>query len=247
MMVSDTAVQQASPEGDLASLSARDRALTARVREALHSHRQLHELPLSVIVRGGIAHVRGTTRTPAERRLLRSAVARVQGILAVWDIVNAAPGETVRIIDIGCGRVKQVREAIGIDAYPHEGVDVVADVEKGLPFSDRSIDHVFAVHVLEHIHRLISVMNEIHRVLKPDGMLHVLVPCSECVNSVADPTHVRFFNRQTFKFFCESHPGLLPFRPLSVSSDAWNVYADLSPLRPGEPPPTAEELALFFD
>jgi SAM-dependent methyltransferase len=230
-----------------ATLSPRDRALTARVVETLGCHRQLHDAPISVAVRGGVAHVHGAARSPEERRLLRRTIANVRGIHAVWDALSLEPGRSARIIDIGCGNAKQMPGAIGVDAFPHDGVDVVADLEQGLPFDDRSIDHVFAVHVLEHIRGLVAVMNEIHRVLRPDGVLHVLVPSADCVNAAADPTHVRFFNRQTFKYFCQGRPGLKPFRPESVSSDAWNVYADLSPLPPDAPLPSAEELALFFD
>jgi hypothetical protein len=90
-------------------------------------------------------------------------------------------------------------------------------------------------------------MNEIHRVLRPGGVLHVLAPCSGCVNALADPTHVRLFNPQTFKYFCIGRPGIRLFRPGCVSGDQWNVYADLWPVHEGEQPATEEELAWFFD
>jgi ubiquinone/menaquinone biosynthesis C-methylase UbiE len=123
----------------------------------------------------------------------------------------------------------------------------VADLEKGLPFDDGEIDGVFASHVLEHVHNLLGLMNEIHRVLKPSGALHVLVPNAQSVNALANPTHVRFFNTQTFKFFCKEYPGSRVFRPGCVTADRDTIFADLYPVAQGAPLPADEELAYFFD
>ena len=45
------------------------------------------------------------------------------------------------------------------------------DVDKGLPFSDSFFDAVTCIAVLEHVFNPPNVVNEIHRVLKPDGFL----------------------------------------------------------------------------
>lgn len=225
----------------------RDRALMKSVKEALSLHRYLHALPLDIVVRGGVAHVRGTVPTRADRECVRHTLSRVKGINAVWDVLRTEGEATPRVIDIGCGRNKEVLWATGVDRFPYEGVDVVCDLEKELSFADAEIDHVFAIHVLEHIHNLSGLMNEIHRVLKPGGVLHALVPNAACINAAADPTHVRFFNQKTFKFFCRSYPGLRPFRPGCIAVDQWNVYADLLVVRDGEAMATDEELAYFFD
>ena len=55
---------------------------------------------------------------------------------------------------------------------------IVRDVRKGLPFSDGSIDYVYASHLLEHLtlgdsHKL---AREIFRVLKCDGIARLVVP-----------------------------------------------------------------------
>jgi SAM-dependent methyltransferase len=148
---------------------------------------------------------------------------------------------------MGCGNKKQLPESQGVDNYPHDQVDVVADLERRLPFEDHEIDHIFAVHVLEHIHHLIGLMNELHRTLKPSGVLHLMAPAAGCVNAIADPTHVRFFHRQTLKYFCRSVPGLRPYRPGLVARDEATIYADLYPVQPNDPLPSKEELAYFFD
>ena len=40
--------------------------------------------------------------------------------------------------------------------------DVIADLEEGLPFPDRSIDVLNASHIFEHINNFIPLMNEPH-------------------------------------------------------------------------------------
>ena len=54
---------------------------------------------------------------------------------------------------------------------------VVADCEKRLPWSDNSFDRVLAIHVLEHLYNLPAALEEIARVLKPGGILCVVIPC----------------------------------------------------------------------
>src|SRR5690606_30939493 len=66
---------------------ARDAAVAADVREVLAGHRHLGGLALELAVRGGVAHVRGRTRSRAERELTRRTVARVRGVNAVWDLL----------------------------------------------------------------------------------------------------------------------------------------------------------------
>ncbi len=49
------------------------------------------------------------------------------------------------IINIGCGR-RRMAGAIGIDQIALPTVDIVADIEKGLPFlADNSVDVVIAL------------------------------------------------------------------------------------------------------
>ena len=127
------------------------------------------------------------------------------------------------------------------------GDQIVADLERGLPVADRSVDHIFAVQFLEHVHQLLPVLNELHRVLRPEGVLHVMVPHKASVNAWADPTHVRWFHPQTFKFLCRPYPDLRLYYPLIVSESTDNIFADLQPVGVGRPQASEEELARFFN
>jgi SAM-dependent methyltransferase len=222
-----------------------DQALCEDVRSTLACHCVLADLPLGVEVRGAVVHLTGSVRTDDERRQARAVAGRVRGIEAVWDRIDV-PGRSARVLDIGCGGTKQVATAIGLDRHPQPGVQVVADLERDLPFADCSFDRVFAIHVLEHVLDIVRLMNEVHRVLRPGGVLHAITPHRQFINAVADPTHVRYFDVQTFRYFCKARPGMRAFRPLSVGQTVDNVLADLEPVKPGEELPSPLELARHF-
>ncbi|HYT09347.1 MAG TPA: hypothetical protein VEL73_01665 [Mycobacteriales bacterium] len=63
------------------------------------------------------------------------------------------------VVDLGCGGVIQDQGAIGVDRLPSEAVDVLADLADPLPFRDRVIDRIYAVHVLEHVPDMLDLLN----------------------------------------------------------------------------------------
>lgn len=111
-------------------------------------------------------------------------------------------------LNIGSGR-KQLAGYENVDLTQYvdgkgdELVKYVLNIEKEeLPFEDNSIDEILADNVLEHLFELIFPMNEMHRVLKPDGILVGNVPVAGSKESYMDPTHRRFFIPETFDYFC---------------------------------------------
>jgi SAM-dependent methyltransferase len=64
---------------------------------------------------------------------------------------------------------------LGVDLRPGPGVDRVADVE-ALPLADRSIGTVLALNTFEHVRRFWRGLDEVYRVLRPDGALVVSCP-----------------------------------------------------------------------
>lgn len=224
----------------------RDEALAQEIRTALAEHISLHDIRIDLHVDGGVAHVAGEVANAAVRRQLREVMGRVRQVHAVWETLQLAGQPRPVIVDIGCGDHKQIPSSLGVDYFRSRAADMRANIECGLPFRDQSVDQVYAVQVLEHVRDLIGLMNEIHRVLKPDGVLHVMVPYWKSVNAVADPTHVRFFNPQTFKFFCRPYPQSRCFRPLMIATNEIDVFADLQPVVEGETV-SELELARFFD
>jgi ubiquinone/menaquinone biosynthesis C-methylase UbiE len=117
-------------------------------------------------------------------------------------------GKEPVIIELGCGaRKKEGR--IGIDAVDLPGVDIVADLEKGLPFlPDNSVDQIHCRHFLEHVRNFESLMAEMVRVLKKDGTAHIFVPHFSNPHYFSDYTHTRFFGLYSFYYFVDSESQL---------------------------------------
>jgi SAM-dependent methyltransferase len=108
----------------------------------------------------------------------------------------------IKILDIGCGRNK-LKGSMGLDQYPFEGVDIVTNLEKPLPISDKTFDLVFANQVLEHVHNLTLLLVEIHRILKPGGQLLAHVPYFRSSWAHIDPTHIRSFTLDSLDYYVQ--------------------------------------------
>ena len=82
-----------------------------------------------------------------------------------------------------------------------------------IPLSDSSVDSVSAYDVLEHIPRhsqtntgdienpFIITMNEISRILKPQGYFIAVTPAFPSPVSFQDPTHVNFITKNSANYF----------------------------------------------
>ncbi|MFN4260775.1 MAG: methyltransferase domain-containing protein [Gemmataceae bacterium] len=67
------------------------------------------------------------------------------------------------------------QEYIGLDLRPGPGVDLVGNVEK-LDLLDGSVGTVIAFSTFEHVQRFWLGFEEVHRVLRPDGVFLVACP-----------------------------------------------------------------------
>jgi SAM-dependent methyltransferase len=108
-------------------------------------------------------------------------------------------------IDLGCGN-RKVKGTIGVDTVPVPGVDVVADINHGLPFRDSSIDAVYSYHILEHMDDYLGTMNEIWRVCRHGALVFVKVPhAASSFVTWKDPTHRRGLSIATFAYFDDTY------------------------------------------
>jgi predicted SAM-dependent methyltransferase len=78
---------------------------------------------------------------------------------------------------------------------------VACDLNERWPFSDGSIYAVRAYDALEHLRDPIHVMREIHRVLVPGGWLLSRTPSTDGRGAFQDPTHVSFWNENSFWYY----------------------------------------------
>jgi len=110
-----------------------------------------------------------------------------------------------KILDIGCGKRKTTHPDVkvtGLDKYNLPGIDIVCDIEKTpLPLENESFDIIIANHILEHIDNFFPLMEELHRILKPNGIIKIRVPCWQSHDAFSSPDHKRFFGLRSFNFF----------------------------------------------
>lgn len=98
-----------------------------------------------------------------------------------------------------------------VDNRPLPGVDLQVDLNKlPWPWETSSISEIYAEDILEHLYPLgkaegqeniLALMEEIWRVLKPSGTIHIKVPSTDGRGAWQDPTHVTYWNINTFSYF----------------------------------------------
>lgn len=118
---------------------------------------------------------------------------------------------------------------VNVDAVPQDGVDQVVDIfTYPWPFADNSVDEIWCSHIVEHIPHEVrfgptivggigyapsdelyraaksdgfyAFFYEVWRVLKPDGLIHVVCPYAFSVGGMSDPQHRRYITTATFGY-----------------------------------------------
>ncbi|GBF08530.1 putative S-adenosylmethionine-dependent methyltransferase [Aeropyrum pernix] len=153
--------------------------------------------------------------------------------------------EDIRWLDIGCGLGYLVKEAMeeGIDAYGIEISDyalrnaiIKERVKLGsitdIPFEDEYFDVVSAFDVLEHIHPrdTFKALSEIHRVLKPKGILIMTTPNPCYIDSwIYDLTHINVRPPKYWKMLLEQQDFKvkMPYIPSFIKYHVLKRYSSL--------------------
>ena len=106
-------------------------------------------------------------------------------------------------LNLGCGS-DIIKDWINLDIADIDGVDIIHDIEQlPLPFDDNYFDFILCKDVLEHT-EYIPILKDIHRILKPNGIVKIQIPHFTAANNFIDPTHKKMFSYQTFDYFVSS-------------------------------------------
>lgn len=130
---------------------------------------------------------------------------------------------TTRHLDLGCGDRPRnpyaCLEVFGVDLrtqHRPNGCEIRAAnlAIEPIPFPDNFFDSLSAYDFLEHIPRVLTtadsrgtrfpfveLLNDIHRVLKPNGRFYASTPFFPAHQVFGDPTHVNFITQDTHEYF----------------------------------------------
>ena len=145
-------------------------------------------------------------------------------------------------LQLGCGK-KPLAEYINLDIEQYAWVDVVHDLDKyPWPFEDNRFEEIFANSVLEHIGDLIKCFGEMHRILKPGGILRGGVPWYNYAGAFGDPTHKHFFTKTTFHYLTKESA-----YSYSEKTGVWKIRKlEVTPTRYGRVIPYKKKLLSFL-
>lgn len=112
----------------------------------------------------------------------------------------------IECLELGCGQHKNSASSIGIDLLDYPDVDIVGDIFESLALIDSGIvNKIYARHFFEHILDFEDLMRECARVLRPGGILHIIVPHFSNPYFYSDYTHQRFFGLYTMSYIADDN------------------------------------------
>jgi len=123
-------------------------------------------------------------------------------------------GDKVMKLNFGCGTRELPGNWVNVDKTSNSNVDVVHDLNVfPYPFDDNSVGFIYMNHVLEHLKEPYDVVVECHRILKPGGLLEIIVPHKNHL-SAYDIAHPRLFTERSLSHLNHSGVSSLQCKPL---------------------------------
>jgi len=108
-----------------------------------------------------------------------------------------------QVVDLGCGQNK-FPSALGLDYAGNAHADVHHDLDVyPYPLASSSCDVVLLRNVIEHVRNVVGLMEEVHRIGRPDADVIVTTPHFSSLYSYQDPTHVRHLAFDSLDYFTE--------------------------------------------
>jgi len=151
-----------------------------------------------------------------------------------------------KLMKLNLGAEKDIHSGyINHDISNLPGIDVIHNLDQyPWPWEDNTFDEVIAMDILEHLDDFVKSMEELHRILKPNGTVTIRVPYWNHSCAYIDPTHKRGFHEQTFQFFDIDSPY---YKERGYYSKAtFRILDELFLLTPGSPYFTIPKLGIIY-
>lgn len=105
-------------------------------------------------------------------------------------------------LNVGCG-LDYRKDFVNTDFNKGVYADVYWDLEKESPFPTNHFEYILLDNVLEHIYpqRLIGLIEELHRISKPNGIIEIYTPHASGMYAFSHLTHYSFFGIGKFDSF----------------------------------------------
>lgn len=144
-------------------------------------------------------------------------------------------------LNLGCGD-KYLKGYINTDNNKSIKADKYFDLNSlPYPFKDNFADVILMDNVLEHLDDIISIMNELHRVVKPTGLIEIYLPYGKSDGALQDPTHKHYFTERSMNYFEIGNPygyytkkkfKILQKKLFSVNSTKLSKFRLIIPFKP---------------
>ena len=132
--------------------------------------------------------------------LIQSESLRLYDHYVEPNVLEWAKRKGLTALDLG-GAHNPRKGYLTVDKHGGDYTGDVFDVLGNM--ADSSAGVIRAADFLEHVADKIELMNEIHRVLAPDGMLLSITPSSDGRGAFQDPTHVSYWNENSFWYYTD--------------------------------------------
>jgi O-antigen biosynthesis protein len=94
---------------------------------------------------------------------------------------------------------------LGVDQHDGPNVGIVATLPHPLDLPDSSVGVIRAFDFMEHVADKVALINELYRLLAPGGLLLSMTPSTDGRGAFQDPTHVAFYNENSFWYYTEAN------------------------------------------
>jgi predicted SAM-dependent methyltransferase len=172
-----------------------------------------------------------------ERRKQMSEVKEIKKVIKDKQFVQDGATATLTVdvpkppvkLNLGCGWRKH-EGFINIDMRELVKPDLLHDITKPFPYADSSVDFILADDILEHVlpDDVAPMLWELHRILKPDGVLQFSIPSTDGRGAFMDPTHRSFWNIGSWLYFTDGewhalYPDFPLFKKLELVDETTSV------------------------